>query len=59
MNLCSDGHKEVCYEGNDCPCCEGINEQRELDRQIEQLTEEAKTKDETIEQLRLEIRELK
>lgn len=21
MNLCSDGHDEVCYEGRDCPAC--------------------------------------
>lgn len=21
MNLCSDKHKEVCYEGRDCPAC--------------------------------------
>jgi len=22
MNLCSDNHSEVCYEGNQCPACE-------------------------------------
>jgi len=21
MNLCSDGHDEVCYEGRKCPAC--------------------------------------
>ncbi len=21
MNLCSDGHEEVCYESNGCPVC--------------------------------------
>lgn len=21
MNLCSDGHQEVCYEGRVCPAC--------------------------------------
>ena len=22
MNLCSDGHDEVCFEGRHCPVCE-------------------------------------
>jgi len=21
MNLCEDGHREVCYESRDCPAC--------------------------------------
>ena len=21
MNLCSEGHDEVCYDGRDCPAC--------------------------------------
>ncbi len=21
MNLCSDGHDEICYEGRQCPAC--------------------------------------
>ncbi len=21
MNLCSDNHQEICYEGRDCPLC--------------------------------------
>jgi len=25
MNLCSDGHDEVCYEGKYCPVCEEKN----------------------------------
>ena len=24
MNLCSDGHTEVCYDGNYCPVCDLI-----------------------------------
>jgi len=26
MNLCSDNHDEVCYEGRYCPCCIIIND---------------------------------
>ncbi len=25
MNLCSDNHDEVCFEGRGCPCCEEID----------------------------------
>ena len=32
MNLCSDGHEEVCYEARTCPACEAIQEkQNDLD----------------------------
>lgn len=32
MNLCSDGHQEVCYEGRTCPCCEKMADmQKEID----------------------------
>jgi hypothetical protein len=32
MNLCSDQHKEVCYEAKTCPVCETIQEmQKDLD----------------------------
>jgi len=26
MNLCSDNHEEVCFEGRTCPCCDIIND---------------------------------
>lgn len=26
MNLCSDGHDEICYTGRKCPACELIKE---------------------------------
>lgn len=33
MNLCSDGHEEVCYEGRRCPACEIASEkERQLDK---------------------------
>jgi glutaredoxin len=29
MNLCADGHDEICYESRDCPFCEKIKESDE------------------------------
>jgi hypothetical protein len=37
MNLCSDGHDEVCYEGRKCPVCEAVSEK---DKEIKSLKEE-------------------
>lgn len=46
MNLCSDGHEEVCYECRKCPACEekvraDDAEKRivELEARIEELNE--------------------
>jgi len=25
MKFCSDGHKQICYHGDICPCCEIID----------------------------------
>ena len=44
MNLCSDGHEEVCYEGRRCPACdlkadlEAVEE--DLNKEIQNLTDE-------------------
>lgn len=49
MNLCSDGHDEVCYEGRDCPCCELIKTNSDLEDEIYDLkkeVEELKIKEE-------------
>ena len=37
MNLCNDGHDEVCYETRDCPACIKI---RELTEEIDALQAE-------------------
>jgi ubiquinone biosynthesis protein UbiJ len=41
MNLCDDGHREVCFEGRDCPVCEKVDEFKEqvtdLEKQVESL----------------------
>lgn len=42
MNLCSDGHDEICFEGKYCPACE-IKQQRDaLEKELEDLREEVK-----------------
>jgi hypothetical protein len=51
MNLCSEGHDEVCYEGNNCPACE-MKEDRNY------FEEEVSKRDEQIEKLENEIIEL-
>ena len=37
MNLCDDGHEEVCFEGRNCPVCEKIEEIRVLEEEIRYL----------------------
>jgi len=39
MNLCSEKHDEVCFEGRDCPVCEMIND---MEAEVEALKEELK-----------------
>jgi hypothetical protein len=34
MNLCSNGHDEVCFEGRVCPCC---YERTELQADVDAL----------------------
>lgn len=41
LNLCSDGHDEICHEGNTCPLCLRDSELQEqihnLEEQIDKL----------------------
>lgn len=39
MNLCSEGHEEVCYEGVECPLCETLKEMDDLEQKIKNLKE--------------------
>jgi hypothetical protein len=46
MNLCNDGHDEVCYEDRSCPVCEkqkelnAANEEiANLEKQVEELNQ--------------------
>ncbi|GAF99286.1 unnamed protein product, partial [marine sediment metagenome] len=46
MELCSDKHGELCYEGRNCPACEVIEE---LQAEIDGLQEELKSLEKVIE----------
>jgi hypothetical protein len=37
MNLCFDGHDEVCYEGRKCPCCELLKDNQKLEDELYDL----------------------
>jgi hypothetical protein len=43
MNLCSDKHEEVCYEGRHCPVCQKQEEINELEDTVETLQKEVQT----------------
>lgn len=42
MNLCSDNHDEVCFEGRICPVCEKMKEIEKLESTIQDLKSEIK-----------------
>ena len=35
MNLCSNKHDEICFEGRNCPLCEKIEEYKEWIERLE------------------------
>lgn len=51
MNLCDDGHDEVCYESRKCPACLEIEEKEKYKTKIADLEDE-------IERLGVEIKDL-
>ena len=42
MYLCNNGHDEVCYKSDDCPCCELLKRNIDLEDTIYDLNEEIK-----------------
>jgi len=59
LDLCSDGHKEICYQGGSCPCCELKEEivfAEEEWRQTERKLEKANDK---IDELQIKLEETK
>lgn len=54
MNLCSDGHDEVCYEVRNCPCCQ-ISEDK--DKEISSLEGELSVANGDIESLNAQLAE--
>lgn len=48
MNLCSDGHEEICYEGRKCPACELLEQIDALEGEISELNSEMQSLKETL-----------
>ncbi len=40
MNLCSNNHKEICYENEPCPLYEAVQQIKDLETEKENLQEE-------------------
>lgn len=56
MNLCSEHHEEVCYEGHFCPVCELIEEhETEMERLREANNDEVALLKEEIEELQEQL----
>lgn len=50
MNLCSDRHGEVCYEGRNCPACELVAQIATLNREKEELQSQVRKLDDALDQ---------
>ena len=48
MNLCAEGHEEVCFEGRNCPACEII---KDKDKEIAKLEQQVSNLESDIENL--------
>ena len=44
MNLCSDGHEEVCYECRNCPVCDGLKEAEKESDRLQDIIDDLKFK---------------
>lgn len=42
MELCEDGHDQVCYDGRNCPVCEELKKSSDMEDKIYDLEEEIK-----------------
>lgn len=44
MNLCRDGHEEICFEGRKCPLCDMRDDlQSEIDDRDKKILDQEKT----------------
>ncbi len=59
MELCSENHGEVCYEGRKCPACELVAEKEGVEGELEQVKTLREADAEVISELRSEIEDLK
>lgn len=55
MNLCSDGHDEICYEGQECPACLIAQDRDAFDKEIGEREKEIQELKDEIEQLKMDI----
>lgn len=58
MNLCSDGHEEVCYEGRSCPACDFKEKLSDCETDLSNEKEERKSLDDKVSELEEKISEL-
>ena len=42
MELCSDDHDEVCFEGNECPVCEEKEKREEAEEKLSNMVDALK-----------------
>ena len=55
MELCSDGHEEVCFEGRNCPVCQNMEELHEKLKELDDYTEQLDDANNKIYELEKEI----
>jgi len=68
MNLCSDGHDEVCFDQRECPCCQILGDLKDEITDLTKSLKDAETRaddaenaldayeDDVVEQVRLRIK---
>ena len=52
MNLCSNNHDEICYEGLSCPACELLSEIKDLKNENEDLQKKVDELEDQIDDMR-------
>ena len=52
MQICDDGHDEICFEGKDCPLCKATQQIEELEKDNERLQEDIDGLEEELEELK-------
>ena len=52
MNLCSNGHEEVCYETRVCPACEKL---KDADNDISKLNDKVETLESEVADLKKDL----
>lgn len=37
LDVCGEVHREVCYEGLECPVCEAVNDAEETEKEMQAI----------------------